>query len=155
MNGFGHRYVVDTNALTHLRRHRRSSSFFRENAVIPSEVLHEADGFPDIGMLHENLYPTTAQVLDWLIKVMATIPPDDRTLVDLYANRGGADPLVVACALDGQARDSVYLDSPEWVVVTGDDAVRDKAEEFELTVLSNAEFAAIIDAAESQNAGEA
>ena len=149
MNGFGQRYVVDTNALTHLRRHRRASVFFRENAVIPSEVLREAEGFPDINVLQKNLHPTTARVLDLLVKVMATVPADDKRLIDLYANHGGADPVVVACALDGQAQDSLYLDSPEWVVVTGDDAVRDKAEEFGLRVLSNVEFAAIIDAAES------
>ena len=104
--------------------------------------------------MQKNLHPTTAQVLDWLVKVMATVPADDTRLVDLYADHGGADPVVVACALDGQAQDSIYLDSPEWVVVTGDDAVRHKAEEFGLKVLSNAELAAIVDAAESQDADE-
>jgi hypothetical protein len=151
VNGFGQRYVVDTNALTYLRRHRRASVYFRENAVIPSEVLHEAEGFPDINLLRKNLHPTTAQLLRWLIKVMETVPDYDRALVDLYANHGGADPVVVACALDCQASDSLFLDSPDWIVVTGDDAVREKAEEFGLRVLSNGEFAEIIDAAENQN----
>ena len=148
MNDFGQRYVIDTNALSQMRRHRRASAFFRENAVIPSEVLREAEGFPDIDALRKNLYPTTSQVLSWLAKVMATVPVADTTLVDLYSNLGGADPLLVACALDGQAQDSPYLDAPEWVVVSGDDAVRDKAEEFGLKVLSNAEFEAIIDTTE-------
>lgn len=148
LNGFGERYVVDTNTLSQLRRDRRASDFFRENAVIPAEVLREAEGFPDIRELRKNLRPTTSQILDWLVKIMATVPAEDRTLIDLYANHGGADPLVVACALDGQAEDSVFLDSPEWIVVTGDDALRRKAKEFGLKVLGNAEFAAMIDTAE-------
>lgn len=148
MINFGQRYVLDTNALIRLKRHRRASAFFQENVVIPDEVLHEAAGFPDIAALRKNLYPTTSRVLEWMIRVMATVPTDDRALVDLYANLGGADPLVVACALDGQAEDRQYLTAPEWVVVTGDDAVRQKAEEFDLKVITSAEFASIIDAAE-------
>ncbi|MBM7830871.1 putative DNA-binding protein (UPF0278 family) [Agromyces cerinus] len=81
---------------------------------------------------------------------MSTVPARDKNLVDLYANHGAADPLVVACALDGRERDDLYLIAPEWVVVTGDKAVQSKAEQFGLTVLSNAEFAAVIDAAEGQ-----
>jgi hypothetical protein len=150
MSWFGQRYVLDTNALSQLRRHRRESEFFREHTVIPSEVLHEAQGFPDIDVLRANLYPTTSSVLDWLVRIMATVPVGDTKLVDLYANHGGADPLVVACALDGKTRDGQFLGAPEWVVVTSDAAVRAKAEGFNLHVLNSAEFAAIIDAAEDQ-----
>lgn len=149
MTGFGERYVIDTNALTQLRRRRRSTAFFRESAVIPGEVLSEAEGFPDLGTLQQNRHPTTARTLEWLVKVMETVPADDRMLVDLYANKGGADPLVIACALEGREWDSRYIDAPEWIVVTDDGAVRNKAEEFGLRVLSNTEFAAIVDAAES------
>ena len=94
-------------------------------------------------------------VLEWLIQVMRSVPADDTTLVDLYRNKGAADPLLVACALDGQSRDSVYLDAPEWVVVTADDAVRRKAREFGLRSLTNAEFASVIDASLSQDFSEA
>ncbi|MBW9121910.1 hypothetical protein JNB63_17570 [Microbacterium trichothecenolyticum] len=116
--------------------------------MFPSEVLREAARLPDIRALRANVYQTTPSVLNWLVRVMATVPPSDRTLVDLYANKGGADPFVIACALDGRDRDSVYLDAPEWIVVTNDDAVRDKAREFTLSVLSIAELADILDAAE-------
>lgn len=150
MSWFGQRYVLDTNALSQLRRHRRESEFFREHTAIPSEVLHEAQGFPDIDVLRANLYPTTSSVLDWLARIMATVPVEDTKLVDLYANHGGADPLVVACALDGKTRDAQFLGAPEWVVVTSDAAVRAKAEAFNLHVLNSAQFAAIIDAAEDQ-----
>ena len=148
MNDFGTRYVVDTNSLSQLGRGRRSSSFFRESARIPDEVLHEAQGFPDIASLRENDYLTTGSVLRWLVKVMATVTADDTALIDLYANRGNADPLVVACALDGQDEESQYLNASEWVIVTADNAVRAKAEEFGLRVVTNSEFAALIDVAE-------
>ncbi|NTW41192.1 MAG: hypothetical protein HGA44_15190 [Cellulomonadaceae bacterium] len=153
MNDFGTRYVVDTNALSQLGQSRRASPFFRESARIPDEVLHEAQGFPDIAMLQQNAYPTTAAVLSWLRKVMATVPADDTALVNLYANQGNADPLLVACALDGQSNDSQYLFPPEWIVVTADQAVRAKAEEFDLKVLTNAELATLIDAAENEGPG--
>ena len=146
MNYPGTRYVVDTNSLSQLGHFRRSGSFFCENARVPDEVLHEAQGFPDIATLRENAYPITPTVLRWLVKVMATVPADDTLLVDLYGNRGNADPLVVACALDGQDDDSQYVDAPEWVVVTADNAVRAKAQAFGLRVLTNTEFAALIDA---------
>lgn len=84
-------------------------------------------------------------MLHWLTEIMATVPDGDTRLVDLYANRGNADPLVAACALEGQEHDSQWLLAPEWIVVTGDEAVRDKAEEFGLKVLSNSEFAVLID----------
>jgi|GEM_PF-3249601 len=45
------------------------------------------------------------------------------------------------------------LMAPEWFVVTGDEALRDKAEEFGLKVLSNSQFAALIDGAGSEQPG--
>lgn len=137
--------MVDTNTLSQLGERRRASGFFLENAVIPEEVLREAEGLPDIGSLRENTHPTTPEVIHWLAKVMATIPDTDTTLVDLYANRGNADPLVVACAMEGQEHDNNYLEAPEWFVVTDDAAVRVKSNEFGLEVLSNSQFAALID----------
>lgn len=118
--------------------------------MIPSEVLQEAGGFPDIETLRQYEYATTPSVLRWLAKVMVTIPQNDKDLVNLYANRGGADPLMVACALDGEARESSYLDPAAWVIVTGDKAVQGKAHEFALRVLNLAEFATLIDEAQGR-----
>ncbi|MCT1776223.1 hypothetical protein [Brachybacterium sp. p3-SID957] len=150
MSGFGQRYVVDTNTLSQLGPRRRASPFFLKSTVIPEEVLREAAGIRDIGSLRENVHPTTPRVLEWLVKILSTVPDDDTSLLDLYANLGNADPLVVACALEGQECDSQYLDPPDWIVVTGDGAVRAKAEEFGLTVRSNDEFAELIDRAEAE-----
>ncbi len=151
MSDFGRRFVVDTNVLVQLRGYRRATAFFRKHAALPTDVLAEAEGFPDIAEMQKLRLPTTARTLTWLIAVMASVPTDDTKLVDLYANKGGADPLVVACALECQELDSQYLDAPEWIVVTSDDAVRHRAEVFGLRVLSSAEFAAIIDASEIGN----
>lgn len=151
MNDFGRRFVIDTNAISQLGKKRRASDFFLENAVIPEEVMHEAAGFPDIAALRENVHPTSPRVLHWLSRIMESVPVMDTALVDLYANRGNADPLVVACALEGQEHDSQLLFSPEWIVVTADEAVRNKAQEFGLKVLSNSEFAALIDDNDSGN----
>lgn len=140
------RYLIDNNALSHLTQDQRASAFFRDRCHIPSEVLHEARGFPDFESLKANEYPTTAQVLNVLIEVMATIPVDDTKLVDLYSNRGNADPLLVACAVDAQRRSSEgVLFAPTWVVVSDDKAVQAKAGEFGITVMANSQFAAVLE----------
>jgi hypothetical protein len=149
VSAFGTRYLVDTNALSQLRRQRRASKFFRANARIPSEVLHEADGFPDVEALAQIEYTTTPSVLRWLMTVMATVPPDDTDLINLYLNQGSADPLMVACALDARDRETQHLDPLEWAVVTDDKAVRAKADEFKVRVLTHAQFADLIDRSES------
>ncbi len=117
--------------------------------MIPSEVLHEANGFPDVEALRQIEYSTTPSVLRWLMTVMATVPPDDTDLINLYLNQGGADPLMVACALDARDRETQHLDPLEWAIVTGDKAVRAKADQFKVRVLTYAQFADLIDRSES------
>jgi hypothetical protein len=148
VSAFGARYVIDNNTLNQLSRPQKASKHFRDNVHIPDEVLYEARESSDIADLRHNRYPTTQSVLTELVRVMANVPVDDTKLIDLYANQGNADPLIVACALDGENRDSQYLDAPEWIVVTSDKALRAKAEQFELRVITNSEFAALIDGAE-------
>jgi hypothetical protein len=148
---FGQRYVLDTNTLIQIGGRRRASDYFKDNVVLSEAVLLEAADFPDIDKLKMLVHPTTSQVLQWLVRVMSTVPAGDMRLVNLYRNKGGADPLLIACALDGQSTDRAFLDPPEWIVVTADDAVRHNAEKFKLRCLSNAEFAAIIDASIPQD----
>lgn len=144
------RFVVDTNVLSQLGGSRRASAYFRKNARIPSEVLYEARGFPDYYALCKNEYATSPAVLNHLTRVLKTIETMDTQLIDLYANEGNADPFVVACALDGRDKDEYCLFGYDWVVVTGDRAVRDKAQEFGLKVLSKEEFASMIDASQGE-----
>lgn len=146
MNGYGHVYVIDNNALSVVNREHRASDFFKQHCRIPSEVLHEAEGFPDIEELKHLEYSTTASVLALLTEVMASVPVGDTKLVDLYANLGNADPLVVASTLDGQRRDAATLFGPTWTVVSGDKAVQAKAREFGLAVKTNQEFLALLEA---------
>ena len=140
-------YFVDTNTLTQLTRPLRSTELFRGSVRIPRAVLAEAKGLPDISELKSLEYPTTASVLRCLVTVLETVPIDDTRLLDLYRNRGNADPFLVACAIDARNQEPVTLFPQTWVVVSGDTAVREKAAEFELTTLTNREFAERIGAA--------
>ncbi|MDN6147772.1 MAG: hypothetical protein L0I94_02905 [Yaniella sp.] len=144
MTDYGHTYVIDNNALTFLKPEHRSSNFFKQKCRIPSEVLYEARGFPDIEELTELEYPTTASVLTALIEIMSSVPSTDTKLVNLYANQGNADPMVVACALDGQRKDESALFGSTWVVVSGDKAVQAKAHELKIEVRSNHNFLAVL-----------
>ena len=75
------------------------------------------------------------------------MPVGETKFVDLYANLGNADPLVVATALDGQREDNETLLARTWTVVTSDKAVQAKAREFGLAVHSNEEFLDFVEAA--------
>ena len=92
------RYLLDTNALTRLTPPERSRTFVFKRCKIPTEVLHEAQGLPDIKALKELEYKANAGLLRNLREVMSTIEPTDFKLVDLYHNRGNADPILIAAA---------------------------------------------------------
>ncbi|QYF74875.1 hypothetical protein [Cryobacterium sp. PAMC25264] len=134
-------FLIDNNALSHLTRAQRDSQFFLQCCRIPTEVIHEAKGHPDWESFKAFEYPTTGKVLSALREVMASVPTDDRTLVDLYANKGGADPVLVACALDGERDNFEHLFGPSWTIVSNDKAVRAKAEEFGIQALTRDQFA--------------
>lgn len=133
-------YLLDNNVLSHLSRAQRASTFFLERCRLPLEVLHEADGSPDIAALKQVGYATTARVLELLKDVMATVPESDTALVDLYANKGAADPLLIACALHASEEAAPLLWKPTWVVVSNDKAVRTKAAELGVTAYTREEF---------------
>lgn len=134
-------YLVDNNVLSHLSPAQRASEFFNARCRIPSEVLHEAEGYPDRDVLKAVEYPTTAGVLNLLGTVMATVPEDDVELVNLYANKGAADPMLVACALDAMQEAASLLFGPTWVIVSNDKAVRAKATELGVESCTREEFA--------------
>lgn len=140
-----YQFLVDNNVLSALSKSQRASKFFRARCRLPDEVLHEARGFPDIEALKTLNYETTADVLRHLIVVMATVPDTDTKLVDLYANRGNADPLLIACALDARTQDEDKLFGPVWVIVSDDEAVRAKAAEFQLELRTSGELLAILE----------
>jgi hypothetical protein len=143
----GYKYLIDNNALSKLTRQQRASNFFHQNCLIPTEVLHEARGYPDADQLSAVEYRTTGRVLGILGEVMATVASDDTTLVDLYGNRGNADPLLVACALDGNRDAEDGLFGWTWVIVSNDKAVRAKASSFDIKVRTSDEFASVLEGA--------
>ncbi|WP_146116721.1 hypothetical protein [Microbacterium sp. MYb64] len=133
-------YLLDNNALSHLTRAQRASAFFHDRCALPSEIIHEADGYPDAASFKDVEYPTTANVLKHLGTVMATVSVDDTTLVNLYANKGAADPMLIACALDGMEEAATALWGPTWVIVSNDNAVRAKAAELGVESCTREEF---------------
>lgn len=135
-------YLLDNNALSHLTRSQRASAFFRERCSLPSEIIFEAKGYPDADSFGEIEYPTTANVLKHLAIVMASVSTVDVTLVNLYRNEGAADPMLIACALDGTEESDSLLWGPVWIVVSNDNAVRAKAAEFGIECCTRGEFLA-------------
>lgn len=136
-------YLLDNNALTRLNSAQRASTFFVEQCRVPDEVLYEAGPARAAG-LESTRYPTTPEVLRAVQTVMATVPVGDIELVDLYHNKGNADPFLVACALVEQEHAAPMLVRPQWVVVTDDAAVQRTAEEFEIAWLTSADFLVIL-----------
>lgn len=137
-------YLVDNNALAKLTMSQRASKFFRQRCRLPSEVIYEARGFPDFRDLETLEYHTTARVLKALTLVLATVSAGDTKLVNLYANQGNADPLLIACAIDGQWANEEALFGPLWVIVSDDKAVRNKSLEFGIGVRSSTEFSSLL-----------
>ncbi|MER3386863.1 MAG: hypothetical protein RIC81_00795 [Microcella pacifica] len=136
------RYLLDNNALSHLTAPQRSSTFFYDRCHLPSEIVYEAQGYPDANEFKNVEYPTTSRVLSHLSAVMATVPADDISLVNLYSNKGAADPMLIACALDGMEEAASHLWGPTWVVVSNDHAVRAKATELGVESCTREEFLA-------------
>lgn len=137
-------YVLDANVLSRLSSEQRRNPFLHAHCKIPSEVLHEIQGFPDIEQLRALDFPMTAGVLECLTEVMKTLKPSDFKLVDLYGNKGNADPILVATALTGMRRAAETLFSEEWVVVSDDQAVRAKASELGVGSLSTTDFVLLL-----------
>jgi hypothetical protein len=138
------RYLLDTNALKGLTRSERSSNFVADRCRIPSEVLYEARALPDINNLKRLEYKSDAELLEDLRSVMATVEPTQFKLVDLYHNRGNADPILVAAAVHATRRLEPELLPDQWLVVTDDLALTTKAESFSIDTLTLIEFKAVL-----------
>jgi hypothetical protein len=136
-------YLVDNNVLGKITSAQRASAFFTDYCRVPDEVMHEA-GPARAAELQGVRYPTTGNVLRVVQVVMATVEAGDIALVNLYRNKGGADPFLIAVALVEQQKVADMLIRPDWVVATDDDAVRRKAEEFDVPWISSTDLAVIV-----------
>lgn len=130
-------FFLDNNVVSHLSAQHLGSRFFREYCHIPTEVLYEAG---NRAVLKTAEYRTTPSVLEALREVMSKVDPADLTLVDLYANKGNGDPLIVACGLVETRQAELLLVPPTWQVVSEDKAVRRIAEEVGVVAVSRGEF---------------
>ena len=142
-----HTYLVDSNALVSIGTRRWQTAFFQSRCLITEdvayEVLHRARYLPA-----DVIVPMTPAILGQIPEMMRTITAGDTRLLDLYGNKGAADPVLVATAVVLQAEQSQYLDGDTVVVVTRDSAVSEKAVEFGIKTALPDELAALIDDAE-------
>ncbi len=120
-------YLIDNNVLAKLNSVQRGSTFFLQRCRVPDAVIREA-GVDRARELEAVRYPTTPEVLRELRKVTAAMKPGDTSLIDLYRNKGSADPFLIACALVEQRRAAELLFAPEWVIITDDRGVHAAAD---------------------------
>ena len=139
------RYLVDNNALIALGRERVASAFFRAHCQVTTDILREAEEHPHLAKLRANAYPLTPAVLAQVRTVMSQLTIGDTSLVDLYGNKGTADPGLVASALDAMAANEGALFHDEWAVVTNDRGVEDAAARHGVATIKPAKLARLID----------
>lgn len=140
-------YLLDNNVLGAMGKERRESTFFRERCRVPAEVAHEARRVAYAKTLDALTIAVSPDILVQLVEVMKSVPVGTTKLVDLFSNKGAADPILVATALALNNPPVPDLFSDTWVIVTNDKEVRAKALEFSLITLSPEELNDVIDLA--------
>ncbi|MGW6130805.1 hypothetical protein ACWFNE_12340 [Cellulomonas sp. NPDC055163] len=136
-------YLLDANVLSRLTPEQRASRFIKGRCRIPSEVIYEARGLPDAQLVEELEIRASTTMLERLRDVMASIAPEDHSLVDLYRNRGGADPILIASALAANSGETLLWPTV-WHIVTDDKAVRTTATFFDIPTLGRTELVELI-----------
>jgi hypothetical protein len=96
--------------------------------------------------------PPTSATFEFLRDVMSTELIGDTTLIDLYKNKGSADPGLVAAVLELQAPDVGAFFADTWTIVSEDKGVKRKASEFGIEVVESSSLAGLIDASEMRAA---
>lgn len=137
-------YLLDTNALSRLSRSERAGRFVRARCGITEDVLWESRDLADAEQLKSLVQPMTAHALTVIQEIMAEVPIGDLKLINLYANKGAADPGLVACAIAAATRSNDTLFQQDWVVVTDDGEVRTTAVRFEVDWMSSSDFVATL-----------
>ncbi len=139
-------YVVDNNALSVLGGKRVRSREFAKYCKVPQEVIHETGGRRYRTALEHVEVKVTPEILEKLIEVMTRIRPGDFGLVDLYLDKGGADPVVIATALYLQELENAKIGPDRLVIATNDARVRQLAQESGLDWVSAESLRATLDA---------
>jgi hypothetical protein len=141
-------YLIDNNALLTLKRERVKSDYFLRYCRVTTDVLREGREHPDLPLLAKNEYDLTPAVLEQVRTVMKTVVVGDTSLVDLYGNKGTADPGLIASARDAIAADEGRMFPDTWVIVTNDRAVMATARKHGISTMEPSDLAALIDASQ-------
>lgn len=136
-------YLVDNNVLAGLSRAKRAARLLRESCFVTADVVHEARGFAD-EIRDVPVRAVTSAVLEKLRLVMERVDPHDTSLVDLYANKGSADPVLMATALVMVDEEASRLWQRRVVVVTDDRAVIAMAGTFGVPAMRRSDFAQLL-----------
>lgn len=139
------KYLIDTNALIRLSWDQRSGGFVASHCRLISDVLREAEGFPDHAALTALDFPIDAEVLESVREVMSSVDPSDTELLNLYRYEGTADPVLIATAIVAGKRTHDQLWQVRWVIVTDDKAVEEKALEFGISTMGFDQFVALLE----------
>lgn len=137
-------YLIDNNALLEIGRTRRETTFFSKHCRVTDDVAREAG--PRAKSLPPPLKMTPRSLLH-LVNIMSTLAPGDKDLVDLFRNKGAADPGLVATALSFRDEDEASLLPDTWVIVSRDKAVLRLAQHYELPCMKPDTLSDIIDSA--------
>lgn len=136
-------YLVDNNALLLLGRRRRLTTFFHQHCRITDDVAHEAR------FVRNATLPPTVIMSPWALEllkeVMRTVRPGDTDLIDLYKNKGMADPGMIAAALALAESDAELLFPDTWILVTSDRALNRLAKRMNVATTSPEALATVID----------
>lgn len=122
----GTKYLIDNNALGPLGD-KKQSLFFAKNCRVPAEVAYESRRARHAKLLEPLTIEMTPAMLAELAGVMKTVAVGHTGLIDLYDNKGAADPILVAMACVLNSED---LFADNWVIVTKDKEVIALAKEF-------------------------
>lgn len=138
-------YLIDNNILSRLTRAQRAAEFLRNHCRITADVLYEARGYAD-EIEDVPVEEVTVAVLDQLRHVMAHVEPQDTSLVDLYASKGSADPVLIATALARVAEEEQTFLPRRVIIVTEDNAVSHMATRLGMGQMGFETFVSLLDA---------
>lgn len=139
-------YLIDNNVLSRLTRAQRAAAFLRNHCRITADVLYEARGYAD-EIDDVPVEEVTAAVLNQLHEVMAHVEPHDTSLVDLYASKGSADPVLIATALARAEEEQQTFLPRRVIIVTGDKAVAQMATRLGIEQMGFDSFVSLLEAA--------
>lgn len=137
-------YLVDNDTLSRMSTEQRQSSFVRNFCHAPTAVLDEASRYLEPSVREAIEVRVTVAVLDNLRRVMASLTPGDRTVVDLYGNKGTGDAMLLALALTEKDAADQELFGDSWIIATGDNGLIAKATELGIPTCTDREFIDIV-----------